>query len=65
MALRRASESMKTLITETELNAAIDEALAELPEEMASQAIAVQSVLASPGDWEAAKHTSAPPLPEK
>jgi len=47
------------MVSERELNAAIDAALADLPEELASQALAVQAALASPGDWEAAKETPA------
>lgn len=47
------------MVSERELSAAIDAALANLPEELASQALAVQAALASPGDWETAKETPA------
>ena len=53
----------KTICTETELNEAIDAALEALPQELASQALAVQAALASPGDWERAQFESSP-VPE-
>ncbi len=55
--------SVKPLVSERELNEAIDAALEVLPQELASQALAVQAALASPGDWEAAKNTPAPNVP--
>ena len=50
----------RTLVSQSELVTAIDEALASLPEELGSQAIEIQAALASPGDWEVAKATPAP-----
>jgi len=47
---------MRSVVSEAELNRAIDDALEELPEELGSQAIAVQAALASPGAWQAAEY---------
>lgn len=61
MARAPASESMtRTLVSQSELVAAIDEALASLPEELSAQAVEIQAALATPGDWAAAEHTPAP-----
>ena len=60
MARAPVSSSMKTLVSQSELVAAIDAALASLPEELGNRAIEIQAALATPGDWEAAKVTPAP-----
>ena len=55
----------RTLVSQSELVTAIDEALASLPEELGSQAIEIQAALATPGDWEVAKATPAPDTSEE